>query len=726
MNLTHSGKLPFDSDLIHQPYTPSFAFSLLKEKKEEERLLIRPIFHKTLQNSSAFTPYLDLIQESIERVVPPEIFLEIKRERNPERIQEPIKELSHILPLLTYSHAEGTPCIFSFTLLCSADFTSGVGRYMSDILCRWLIPGKFFNLLAVHSLNFHFLASEEQNFFIHQVFLEVDNEKEMALVQANLAPLMEKIRLNILAVKHARSVMAIKKLSHDEKKAIIQENLSSVIDRPSKGFDNCLFDQMHHFLIKLSAEEKITQIKEKFTPYIEQKPAIFDRDIYSDIQHYILLFRDTFTAMRELRHVGRLISFQYLFRKSLQREMSTAPDERHLLVKLMKTQLNTSQKIKKVLGVLIGVNVLRENELFEERHILSALRHCFPNLKKIKDSYVVDQRSHDKVRLFYLEVEKEDESSFTLEEIKRLTKQLPRELQEHFENVLHPVFMPRNEEEIIRNIVILSQQLKYRHDLPQVVISFDRQTEGDLCFTVILLRILHPNAASLKELFEQSTSSLKLEEIEVKEVGHVRKKYIKEANIFRVTLNKKFFLRKDYSLDLFKARQAVALELSSIVGEIRDFNGGIFTKQQEVLAVLKESLSETSLSNDFILEKFFYSLSPSLMRSILGPTQLKNLYLMLLESLETDFKRESFFYKTQIEQGYLWVMVSSADGSFKEVVSSLIHRLKIPSSYLTSSLVEIYGITCLGHIYRCEDTSQCLLFENTLHDALLQWNKEKK
>ena len=101
-----------------------------------------------------------------------------------------------------------------------------------------------------------------------------------------------------------------------------------------------------------------------------------------------------------------------------------------------------------------------------------------------------------------VEIEKKDGSPFSLEEMKELKKTLPYELKESVESVLHPVLMPRNEEEIMRNILLLSQQLKYISDLPQVIISFNAQTEQALQFTMILLRILREEDRPLPILFQ--------------------------------------------------------------------------------------------------------------------------------------------------------------------------------------------------------------------------------
>ena len=134
--------------------------------------------------------------------------------------------------------------------------------------------------------------------------------------------------------------------------------------------------------------------------------------------------------------------------------------------------------------------------------------------------------------------------------LKDCASKLPRELSDRIENVIHSIFMPRNEEEIMRNIVILAKQLNFVQDIPQTIISFDNQTSKDISFNVIILRLLSGETTSLKELFSRTPTPLKFQNFEAKIVGTLRKKHLKEANVFTVKLDKKLYLRKDYSLDL--------------------------------------------------------------------------------------------------------------------------------------------------------------------------------
>ena len=148
--------------------------------------------------------------------------------------------------------------------------------------------------------------------------------------------------------------------------------------------------------------------------------------------------------------------------------------------------------------------------------------------------------------------------------------------------------MPRNEEEVMRNIVILNQQLRYVRDCPQVILSFEGQTERDLIFTLVMMRVLLTKSLPTKKLFDQAKPPLQLQLEKVKKVGVLRKKYAKEAAVCRVRVDSASFLRTDHSVDLYRARQAVISQLQSIFGDIRDYNGGMIAKQLENFFKLRE------------------------------------------------------------------------------------------------------------------------------------------
>jgi hypothetical protein len=673
-------------------------FSSPPQEKSSVRL-INPSFFSNGSYPSEADALVHYMQRILFKILPKGILDAFLSETHRVKIKKRVDELSALLPIVHLSLPELAPCTLNISVLCPSKFTSGVGRYLSDTLSSWLVPGKFLNICSQQSLNFHFNALPNTNFFLTELYLDVSSQGDLKVIQNGWEGLKKEICLNVLSVKHARQVMAIKKLSSEQKKVIIQENISSVLNRPLKEIDLNAFDQMHRLLLQLTSENKLDQIKEQFS--FEQRPRAFQRDIFNELKHFVLLFGAKFTVLHSMHYISRLISYQYLFRKSLESIITSSPNKHHLSVKLMKTQLNAGMKKKgkTVLAIFGAMNVLGENELFEERHLWQAIRHSVSNVRKVENSCILDRRSHDPIRLFYIEIEKKEGEAFNPKEIRELQKSLPREIKESVESVVHPVFMPRNEEEIMRNILLLSQQLKYVSDLPQVIISFDAQTEQELIFRVILLRILKDKTASVREHFSHSTE-LSLRDLETKQVGMLKKKHVKQANVFKVSLNKKKFLRKDFSIDLFKARQALSSELSKIFKGIRDFNGGILSKQEEAFSALRNLLKDIPPYKDLLLENFFYSLTPPLQQSLILPSVLKSLFLLTLEAFEGNYKMAPYFFKTLHLEDQLLIIIGSPNHRLKDVLCSAVSSLHIPSCDLSYAQVSSYEIHCLGLIYQ--------------------------
>ena len=155
-----------------------------------------------------------------------------------------------------------------------------------------------------------------------------------------------------------------------------------------------------------------------------------------------------------------------------------------------------------------------------------------------------------------------------------------------------------------------------------------------------------------------------------------------------------------------------------MLGELRDFNGGILSKQHEVFHALKNSLLSMEINNDFLLENYFYSLTPPLSRSILPAALIKNLFLMLLEIPDHDFKAQGYFYKEQEVQGHLLIMTGSTFPIKRELIFSAANKLGIATNDLTFSFVDLYEFACLGYILRTDDPQIKKLFKQTVKGIL--------
>jgi len=289
------------------------------------------------------------------------------------------------------------------------------------------------------------------------------------------------------------------------------------------------------------------------------------------------------------------------------------------------------------------------------------------------------------------------------------------------ENFVHPIFMPRNEEDTIRNLIVLSNQIK---DLPQVSIHFEKQNIHELTFTVIIAKLLKAKGAPLQKLLEKSPLRLDIDDIRV--TGYLKQKYAKEAAILRISINKKTLFRPDNSVDILKARQKVVAKITHCIGEFRDFNGGMILKQEESLSHLRGELGPLSKGEEFMLENYFYSLKPGIMQTIYDTAVLKKHFELFSRVRKFDLKLQPFYFASTMVGKFFLCFFSAVDPSFKEEILKKIGNLHLSSRDLTTSSLEINKIWTMGCILKTETPESGERFRTALMNTLGAWSKNYK
>lgn len=532
--------------------------------------------------------YRDGAQDLIRRLVPADLL-----EDGGHNLPAQRARFADMLPLICWSELAKAPCALSVLLLCK--YRLNACNFFYDMVSRWLIPQKRVNVELFFASDVRLPHLSDDLLCVAEIVVHLKSAHDVEEVRRNIHAVETEIRLGVVSNYHARRILEFKGLSADGKTAMIQEKIGSLIQSHSKDFDQGIFSQMQHFLVCV---------------------------------------RDDFKNLRDYHHISRIISNLHSLRKFIKQNVEVYPNKRHVIFKFLKAKLTQSgQKEKPVLGILAGLNFLREHEVFETGHLIGAIQKNLPSIRLVDGSAFVD-RGEETIQTLYLEIEKADGTDFNLEEIQLLKISLPDQIKGHIEQLTHPIFMPRNEEEVLRNIMALSRQLRFVGDMPQIIISFDEQKGSDLCFTVILLRVISEAEPNLQELFAGKRSQLKFIPDRVRRVGHLRRKYVKEATVFRTVIAGGTFLRSDHSVDLYKAREFVLGEVSRIVGPVRDYNGGMIYKLNESLNALKGVLGR--VADPILLEKFFYSIVPIEMRSSLETEPLKQFFLTLLQAIKLD------------------------------------------------------------------------------------------
>lgn len=629
--------------------------------KTENWLEIEPLMNLEGTNCSL---YLEATRSLLMKVLPESLTLQ---------------ELPKMLPLITWTKFKELPFNLSFIVLWP--FRPKAFQFFHELITRWLVPGRRLNIELFFAIDFRFKELGDTVYTLAEVRVRVETEQERDVLKQHLPIVSTELRLGIVSVYHARRILEIKGIGADEKTAMVQESIAALIKRQRQGVDF---------------------------------------DIFSEMQHFLVTCGDRFKAVHEYRYISRLICFFYLFRRTVRSLMSRDKEKRHLVLKLMKVHLRKSNLSKPVLGVLVCLNMTNDHEIFEERHLLSAVKHLVPQAKMVDASCI--QNTKDGIKTLYMEVEQENE--FSLEELNLLKKELASIVKNQIERLVHPIFMPRNEEEIMRHILTLSGELKYVRDIPEVILTFDEHTATRLSFTVILLRVLKPGSVSIQEIFRRAETFLEYIPDRTKIVGMLRGKHAKEASVFHVRLDKACFLRQDHSVDLYKARQTIVAELIRILGDLRDFNGGMISKQNELFVALKELLGSIAKHHELILENFFYSLTPVVMRTLLEPLLLKNFFIFLLDSVEDGIPDgSSFSLKVHKEQEGLFIAILAKEIPFKETLIRTLENLKNIGYESVISSLFTQEIHCLGLIYRGTEEEKQSLFYSTIEEVI-QINNE--
>lgn len=615
--------------------------------------------------------YRELIQTTLLQILPEEYF---RLETQDHQLQY----LRSLLPLMTGFICQTAPGNMSFFSIFK--YRENAFKFIFEMISRWLVPGKRLNVLAVYAVDFSFPTLSNDIYTLFEIMISVENKEDLEQIQRNLPIIESEISLGVVSSYYGRRILEVKGISNDEKTTMIQEQIANVIKR---------------------------------------QPQTISHDAFTEMQHVLVMCRDDFKAARDVRHLSRIICVQYLFRQTLRREIKKGTKKRHLYTKLFRALLRESGSIKPVLGIVVAINFLKDKEALEERHLLNAIQRHIPGVRGVQNSYYLNRRGTEPICTLYLEIEKENGQQFTKDEIRFLRQKLPSDLEGHIEHFMHPVFMPRNEEEIMRNILALSSQIRYLRDIPQMFISFDEQSHLHLFFTVILVRIKKGNEPSIEELFKKSNTFLEYRHDRCKVIGFLKKKYQKEATVFIAKMPKEKFLRQDHSIDLNKARQTVAIEISSVLGDVRDYNGGMISKQNELLCAVRNLIKEGVKYDEILLENFFYSLNPVIMRTVLEPEALKKLFLMLLQCISDEvFKKETYAIRIRAEPAFVFLLIVAEDKQIEEQINQALKPLALASTALASSFVFVSNIPYLGYIYRCDDPLKQRQFCITVQHAL--------
>lgn len=653
-------------------------------------LKIKSGFNPPKGNKQGLDSYVSSMERLVKEMIPQDLFDSEVAPPHFLSYESYFQKLGETLPLVKWSAMDEAPCSISIAILCSAEYTHGTGRFFCDTIARNLIPGKQLPITVIRSLNFRFIIHPKDRYFITEIYIDIENERDLHQIRQNLPRLAEEVRLTLLATQHARKLVLAKPLTMDEKRMVLLENLSSLVKRPDKNHDHNILEETHHLLLKVAHEETPAQIPDHLLPLIEERPQAFDHNMFQGIQSLILMFGEHMISKRDVQHLYRTLSYLYLFRKNISHRLKIKGSEHLISVKILRSTLTPNTP---VLAILICLNFIHDQEDLDQKKLIEVIQSHLPYSRLVEDS-LISSKDKDRICTLYLEMEREDGRPFAQTNLKELKKKLPKEIHSLYRSLEVHRAHDANEEEVMRNILTLSKELKTPQDPPPVIIHFANETDEKVTFTVILICLKQ------QKMHFETHPYMKVLSHQSKIAGILDKRHLQRAHVLELQLSKQAFTDDKGRFSLYEARKSVLSYLKKTFGPLRDYNSGMIVKQYENLSKLKAVVPPTPL-----VEKFFYSITPGYMQSLLSTETLKLQYEMLLKSLEASFETLPYYLISDTTNDELLLMVSSNSDELIDQIKQEIASLLSSSTNLTTSDVSLNETRSLGLVFSVEDAS---------------------
>jgi len=638
--------------------------------------LLEPLFVvPTSASSENLRSHAEEIQKILSRIIPPEAVLDL------------CPWIKKTLPLVHATECCSLPDILSLTLLCP--FKEGLNseNFFYAVVKHGLLPEQEATILNFRQMRFYFKEASGLPLTLAEVQVLVDNKQTQHQIKERLPGLVLEIENGAGSLDYANYLLSTKSFSRINKTSVIRNRLHQVIRRRPHHIGFAAFQELDR-LLATSAKD--------------------------------------FSSLRAPRHIVKLTCIVHLMRKTIFQLAAISPSGRHLKIKLMPVFLLYPFSKKSALGLLVGVRSQDNYELLTEEHIAAAVQTITPGAQIIKGSEYNASDSKEGIKLLEVELEKKDGRPFTLSEKKSIKESLSKDLDRRIEKLVPALFMIRNEEEVLRNILTLSQEIHSVSDLPHAMLSLDRQTVNEVAFTVILIHVRRKETLQLKELFREIKGDFTFSPDRIQVVGYIHKKYPIEAHVFRLHMLKDpSLLRSDFSLNFYLARQKVVSILSQAIGEFRDFNGGIIVKQGEALIQLKGIFSSENGKYPDLLENLFYSLTPIEMQATLNVSVLQGLFhacfTAIAATLET---RSSVWIKSEEADGDLYIAVRGKDLSLKEVIDGVLENTQLLREEIVTACADFQGSFLFGFLLKSVEKKQQAQFLSVLKTSIASWQEK--
>jgi len=608
------------------------------------------------------------IQGGLERALPESFFNDVTTFNSEQERIEKLETFEALLPFVSWDLCEAAPGIVSVYLICRHAATK-VFSFMSHIVSYTLVPGKRLETAVEQAMEF---SIGDSAYIFCEIGLHVDFQKDLAKVRRNLPFAAAEIRRGISSPHAARAMLERREFFDTIKIEFVYNDL--------------------HFLCR-------------------RRPELFDGRIFSMLEAVFARTTSSFRALRRTRHFSRVIAtffyLDYLISMGGGKELN----RRQVHLHTFPAKLRFPFGERSVTGIAVAASALEPGEFLTMTQLMAAVTALLPSVRLVKNSEIEFTPSQYSGALHYFEIENIEGSPITHAQRCILRELLPGEIKGHIERLIHPIFMPRNDEEIYRNVVRLSAALESLAP-PQITINYEHQIDGHLVFSAVCVRPIRLDAPPLSEIFEGSPHRLFFDQVKV--VGKLSDELVKEANIFRIHVAKHKFMRKDGSIDIYKTQTALFSDLRRLMPDLADFHHDLIEELKSELGDLKVAVGQIGKNEEHLLEALFYSMSPSPKESAITTEAFVGLFRLLLESTQESQSRRvtDDLWMGECE-AYSGVVIRQREMGPREEIASCLATLEIPSTHY--AIAEVVSGSATYLCYVC-----CHPERRTFSEAVLQ------
>ncbi len=342
-------------------------------------------------------------------------------------------------------------------------------------------------------------------------------------------------------------------------------------------------------------------------------PRQFNRLLYRSFEQMVVNTPTDFLANRSPSHLRRILCVQFFLQRGIESALSIS-QQKQLFLRLFRGPSRTCVAL-----------AFSSSFVFQKEQLLKNLDAFLPGISEIPRSFYLWHSPDLPYGFCYFEIHKLRGKELSTKEL-RVTEKMLKEQMLASPPLTTAVFWPYNKEESHRQVQLLVREMRARTDLPHISIQFQEQTASSLDFLIQLVRPKPAHPLPLEKLPE-SLSFFRYS----KHLLH--SPFPIEIDTFSIKVPSQLFVAQD-TINLLYARRYIVKHLETMIGPFRDFNGGLFEKQQDHFEMIRFHLGSKIPYFDLFAEKLFYALHPFEKWFALSLEEVENLFTIFAQLIQ--------------------------------------------------------------------------------------------